>query len=76
MTRLCGTSRPVAVAAGNQAFSRRGVALESANVCTFGAHETYVRGLFGHLHRLAPPGYSAPTVDAVLAADVNLGFGV
>lgn len=52
-----------------QAFSRRGVALEVANVCSFSTHETYVRGLFEHLHRLAPPGYSPPGIDAVIAAD-------
>ncbi|CAE7497609.1 unnamed protein product [Symbiodinium sp. KB8] len=52
-----------------QAFSRRGVALEVANLCSFAAHESYVRGLFEHLQRMAPPGYTAPGIDAVISAD-------
>ena len=52
-----------------QALSRRGVALEVAGVCSFAVHENYVRGLLEHLHRLPPPGYTAPGIDAVLSAD-------
>ncbi|CAE7573067.1 unnamed protein product [Symbiodinium sp. CCMP2592] len=52
-----------------QALSRRGVALEVAGVCSFAVHENYVRGLLDHLQRMPPPGYSAPGIDAVLAAD-------
>ncbi|CAE7031097.1 unnamed protein product [Symbiodinium sp. CCMP2592] len=52
-----------------QALSRRGVALEVAGVCSFSVHENYVRGLLDHLQRMPPPGYSAPGIDAVLAAD-------
>ena len=40
-----------------------------SRVCSFAVHENYVRGLLEHLHRLPPPGYAAPGIDAVLSAD-------
>ena len=49
-----------------QAMSRRGVALAVAGVCSF---SNYMRSLLEHLHRLPPPGYSAPGIVAVLSAD-------
>ena len=52
-----------------QALSRRGVALEVANVASFAVHEKYIRGLFEHLHRSPPPNYVAPGLDQLLQAD-------
>ena len=55
-----------------QALSWRGVALEVANVATFAVHEAYDRGLFEHLLRFPPAGYTSPGIDQLLQADKAL----
>jgi len=52
-----------------EAFKRRGLALDFANVMSFTCHDKYVQLLFAHLNRDPPSGYSRCSVSQLLAAD-------
>jgi hypothetical protein len=52
-----------------EAFKRRGLALDFANVMTFTCHDKYVQLLFAHLNREPPAGYNRCSVSQLLAAD-------
>ena len=55
-----------------QAFSRRGLALEVAGVCSFEAHESVMRTLFDYTHRHPPPGFTGPGTEQIIRADQEL----
>ena len=52
-----------------QAYTRRGLALEVADVMTFTVHEKLVDKVFQEYQREPPPGYSQVTLLQVTAAD-------
>ena len=52
-----------------EAFKRRGLALDFANVMSFTCHDKYVQLLFAHLNREPPAGYNRCSVSQLLAAD-------
>ena len=52
-----------------EAFKRRGLALDFANVMSFTSHDKYVQLLFAHLNREPPAGYNRCSVSQLLAAD-------
>ena len=52
-----------------EAFKRRGLALDFANVMTFTNHDKYVQLLFAHLNRDPPSGYNRCSISQLLAAD-------
>lgn len=52
-----------------EAFKRRGLALDFANVMSFTCHDKYVQLLFAHLNREPPAGYHRCSVSQLLAAD-------
>lgn len=52
-----------------EAFKRRGLALDFANVMSFTQHDKYVQLLFAHLNRDPPMGYNRCSVSQLLAAD-------
>lgn len=52
-----------------QAYTRRGLAMEVADVMTFTYHEKLVEKLFAEYQRDPPPGYSAVTLRQVVEAD-------
>ena len=52
-----------------EAFKRRGLALDFANVMSFTCHDKYVQLLFAHLNREPPSGYNRCSVSQLLAAD-------
>ena len=52
-----------------EAFKRRGLALDFANVMSFTSHDKYVQLLFAHLNREPPSGYNRCSVSQLLAAD-------
>lgn len=56
----------------HQAFTRRGLALEMANLCTYAVHEKVTREFMSHLTRTRPPGFRKPGIDAILRADKEL----
>lgn len=55
-----------------QAFLRRGLALDQSQLIGFDVHERWVNSLFSAMSRTPPPGYSAVSLDQVLAADREL----
>ena len=54
------------------AFIRRGLALELAGLGTFDMHEKVTRDFMMHLTRAVPPGFKGPTIESVLRADKEL----
>ncbi|MCV6575195.1 MAG: hypothetical protein OIF58_05620 [Cohaesibacter sp.] len=52
-----------------QAFVRRALAYEFADLISFEASQRYLDALFRHLAREPPPGYRATTLAQVLSAD-------
>ena len=52
-----------------QAFVRRALAYEFADLISFEASQRYIDALFGHLAREPPPGYRSATLAQVLSAD-------
>ena len=52
-----------------QAFTRRGIALDRVGILKFEVHERLVRNLFFLASRPAPPGYDKPGVGAMIKAD-------
>lgn len=52
-----------------QAFTRRGIALELADVMTFTVHEALVDKMFQEYQREPPPGYAAVTLRQIAEAD-------
>ena len=52
-----------------EAFKRRGLALDFANVMSFTHHDKYVQLLFAHLNRDPPSGYNRCSISQLLAAD-------
>ena len=55
-----------------QAFTRRGVALDRVGLVSFNVHERLVRNYFFLASRAAPPGYAKPGVGAIIKADKEL----
>ena len=55
-----------------QAFTRRGLALEQANLMSFEVHDMVARTFMQHLSRAVPPGFVGPTIQSVLRADHEL----
>ena len=55
-----------------QAFTRRGLALEQANLMSFEVHDMVARTFMQHLTRAVPPGFLGPTIQSVLRADHEL----
>lgn len=53
----------------HQAFVRRGIALEFAQVLSFQVHEAWANHLFSCMTQDVPTGYSRPTVQQLLLAD-------
>ena len=51
------------------ALRRRGLALQFADICTYITHDRHLTELFGHLHRVPPPGYARCTLAQMLRAD-------
>ena len=60
----------------HQAFVRRGLALEMANLGTYNVHEKVVREFMSHLTRPVPPGFKGPNIEAILRADKELWLRV
>jgi hypothetical protein len=54
------------------AFIRRGLACETANLLTYETHERIRHSFMQHMTRDAPPGFRAPDMSAVLRADREL----
>ena len=52
-----------------QAFTRRGIALEIADLMTFTVHELLVHKMFQEYQREPPPGYAAVTLRHIAEAD-------
>ena len=55
-----------------QAFARRGLALDRVGLVSFNVHERLVRNYFFLASRAAPPGYAMPGVGAIIKADKEL----
>ena len=55
-----------------QAFPRRGIALDRVGLVSFHVHERLVRNYFFLASRAAPPGYVRPGVGAIIKADKEL----
>ena len=55
-----------------EAMTRRGLALEQANLMTFETHDMIARSLMKHLSRPVPPGFQGPNIQSVLRADYEL----
>ena len=55
-----------------QAFTRRGLALDRVGILSFEAHERLVRNYFFLASRGAPPGYDRPGIGAIIKADREL----
>ena len=55
-----------------QAFTRRGVAMEIANLLTFDKHEVIVKFYMREMTRDPPPRYNSITYDQVLRTDIEL----
>ena len=55
-----------------EAMTRRGLALEQANLMTFETHDMVARSLMKHLGRPVPPGFQGPNIQSVLRADYEL----
>ena len=58
------------------AFTRRGLALELSGLATFEMHERITRDFMQHLTRAVPPGFKGPTIESVLRADKELWMRV
>ena len=56
----------------HQAFIRRGLALEMANLASYLQHEKVVREFMTRLTQTPPPGFKKVTIEAVLRADKEL----
>ena len=54
------------------AFIRRGIACEQANLMTYETHERIRHAFMAHMTRDAPPGFKGPDMAAVLRADREL----
>eukprot|EP00435_Cladocopium_sp_Y103_P039155 s2135_g10.t1 len=54
------------------AFIRRGIACEQANLMTYETHEKIRHAFMAHMTRDAPPGFKGPDMAAVLRADREL----
>ena len=54
------------------AFVRRGLACEQANILTYATHEKIRHSFMAHMTRSAPPGFRAPDIASVLRADKEL----
>ena len=54
------------------AFIRRGLAAEQANLLTYKTHEKIRHAFMAHMTRDAPPGFRSPDMAAVLRADREL----
>lgn len=54
------------------AFVRRGIAADQANLLSYETHEQIRHFFMQHLSRPAPPGFKAPDISAVLRADKEL----
>ena len=55
-----------------QAFTRRGLALDRVGILSFEVHERLVRNYFFLASRGAPPGYDRPGIGAIIKADREL----
>lgn len=56
----------------HNAFIRRGLAMEMANLASFSVHERAIRDFMSYLTKDVPPGFKGPTVESVLRADKEL----
>ena len=54
------------------AFIRRGIALEMSGLATYDVHERVTRDLMSHLTRTPPAGFKGPSIESVLRADREL----
>ena len=54
------------------AFIRRGIACEQANLMTYESHEKIRHAFMAHMTRDAPPGFKGPDMAAILRADREL----
>ena len=55
-----------------QAFLRRSLALDQANLISYEVHERWVNSLFSAMARVPPLRYNAVTLEQVLACDLEL----
>ena len=55
-----------------QAFTRRGLALDRVGILSFEVHKRLVRNYFFLASRGAPPGYDRPGIGAIIKADREL----
>ena len=56
----------------NNAFIRRGLAAEQANLLSYTEHEKVHHEFMSHLGRPVPPGFRGPDIQAILRADKEL----
>jgi hypothetical protein len=54
------------------ALQRRGLAYDQADLIRWVTHEEWLKELFSHLTRPAPPGFSSPNLQQLLRADREL----
>jgi hypothetical protein len=54
------------------ALQRRGLAYDQADLIRWDTHEAWLKELFSHLTRPAPPGFSSPSLQQLLRADREL----
>jgi hypothetical protein len=54
------------------ALQRRGLAYDQADLIRWETHEAWLREMFSHLTRSAPPGFMSPSLQQVLRADREL----
>ncbi len=54
------------------AFIRRGLAMDIAGIVTYNSYEKVMREYMSHLTKVAPPGYKAADISAILRADKEL----
>ena len=54
------------------AFQRRGLAYDQADLIRWATHDSWLKELFSHLTRPAPPGFNAPTLNQLIRADREL----
>ena len=66
---VCDTSTELKIM---WALQRRGLAYDQADLIRWETHESWLREMFSHLTRSAPPGFSAPSLQQLLRADREL----
>jgi hypothetical protein len=54
------------------AFQRRGLAYDQADLIRWATHDAWLKELFSHLTRPAPPGFTSPSLQQLIRADREL----